>query len=106
MINIYHLTNFAAKQRDMFNIFLMICVTDSPLCYIGYGGRSVFCILVFILLIASGAMLIKGAMGLSVPAVLGPGFTVLVMAQRLFGKRVAAIRAEEEEKKARLVAKL
>lgn len=60
---------------------------------------SVFRIMVFILLIASGAMLIKGATGASALLVLGPVFTVLVLAQLLFGKKVAAIRAQEELRK-------
>lgn len=61
---------------------------------------SVFRIMVFILLIASGAMLIKGATGASALLVLGPVFAVLVLAQVLFGKKVAAIRAQEELRKA------
>ncbi|MCS2157909.1 sulfite exporter TauE/SafE family protein [Scandinavium sp. H11S7] len=64
---------------------------------------SVFRIMVFILLIASGAMLIKGATGASALLVLGPVFAVLVLAQVLFGKKVAAIRAQEELRKARMV---
>jgi uncharacterized membrane protein YfcA len=64
---------------------------------------SVFRIMVFILLIASGAMLIKGATGASALLVLGPVFAVLVLAQVLFGKKVAAIRAQEELRKASMV---
>lgn len=60
---------------------------------------SVFRIMVFILLIASGAMLIKGATGASALLVLGPVFAVLILAQLLFGKKVAAIRAQEELRK-------
>ncbi|WP_447887335.1 sulfite exporter TauE/SafE family protein [Serratia fonticola] len=60
---------------------------------------SVFRIMVFILLIASGAMLIKGATGASTLLVLGPVFTVLVLVQLLFGKKVATIRAQEELRK-------
>lgn len=63
---------------------------------------SVFRIMVFILLIASGAMLIKGATGMSALMALGPVFVVLIMAQCLFGKKVAAIRAQEERRKAAL----
>lgn len=64
---------------------------------------SVFRVMVFILLIASGAMLIKGATGVSALIVLGPVFAVLVLAQLLFGKKVAAIRAQEELRKANFV---
>jgi hypothetical protein len=60
---------------------------------------SVFRIMVFILLIASGAMLIKGATGISAMLALGPVFATLMVAQLIFGKKVAAIRAQEEAKK-------
>lgn len=63
---------------------------------------SVFRIMVFILLIASGAMLIKGATGASALLVLGPVFAVLVLAQLMFGKKVAVIRAQEELRKANM----
>lgn len=66
---------------------------------------SVFRIMVFILLIASGAMLIKGATGISALMALGPVFVVLVLAQLLFGKKVAAIRAQDEERKMNLAQK-
>ncbi|HEY3589414.1 MAG TPA: sulfite exporter TauE/SafE family protein [Buttiauxella sp.] len=64
---------------------------------------SVFRIMVFILLIASGAMLIKGATGASAVLVLGPVFAVLLLAQLLFGKKVAAIRAQEALRKASMI---
>ncbi|QKJ66560.1 sulfite exporter TauE/SafE family protein [Deefgea piscis] len=51
--------------------------------------------LVFILLIASGGMLIKGATGWPAYAVLGPVFALLGLLQLIFGKKIAAIRAEQ-----------
>ena len=60
---------------------------------------KVFRIMVFLLLIASGAMLIKGATGISALAALLPVFSVLVIFQVLFGKKVAAIRAADEAAK-------
>lgn len=60
---------------------------------------KVFRIMVFLLLIASGAMLIKGATGISALAALLPVFGVLVIFQMLFGKKVAAIRAADEAAK-------
>ncbi|AMH17864.1 sulfite exporter TauE/SafE family protein [Hafnia paralvei] len=60
---------------------------------------KVFRIMVFLLLIASGAMLIKGATGISALAALLPVFSVLVISQVLFGKKVAAIRAADEAAK-------
>ncbi|EHM37511.1 sulfite exporter TauE/SafE family protein [Hafnia alvei] len=60
---------------------------------------KVFRIMVFLLLIASGAMLIKGATGISALAALLPVFSVLVIFQMLFGKKVAAIRAADEAAK-------
>ncbi|HBR1991292.1 sulfite exporter TauE/SafE family protein [Klebsiella quasipneumoniae] len=59
---------------------------------------KVFRVIVFLLLIASGAMLIKGAIGISTLAALLPVFTLLALVQLIFGKKVAAIRAEEEAK--------
>jgi len=58
----------------------------------------VFRIMVFLLLIASGAMLIKGATGISALTALLPVFGLLALLQLLVGKRVAAIRAEEAQK--------
>lgn len=60
---------------------------------------KVFRIMVFLLLIASGAMLIKGATGISALAALLPVFSVLVIFQVLFGKKVATIRAADEAAK-------
>lgn len=60
---------------------------------------KVFRIMVFLLLIASGAMLIKGATGIPALAALLPVFSVLVIFQVLFGKKVAAIRAADEAAK-------
>ncbi|MCD7988451.1 MAG: sulfite exporter TauE/SafE family protein [Klebsiella quasipneumoniae] len=59
---------------------------------------KVFRVIVFLLLIASGAMLIKGAIGISTLSALLPVFTLLALVQLIFGKKVAAIRAEEEAK--------
>ncbi len=59
---------------------------------------KVFRVIVFLLLIASGAMLIKGAIGISTLAALLPVFSLLALLQLIFGKKVAAIRAEEEAK--------
>lgn len=56
----------------------------------------VFRVLVFLLLIASGAMLIKGALGISTLSALVPPFGVLAVLQLLFGKKVAAIRAADQ----------
>ncbi|WP_108650256.1 sulfite exporter TauE/SafE family protein [Dongshaea marina] len=56
---------------------------------------AVFRKLVFILLIASGSMLIKGAADLPAAWVLGSSFGLLIICQLLFGKKVAAIRAQE-----------
>ncbi|QHM74494.1 hypothetical protein C7M52_00429 [Mixta theicola] len=61
---------------------------------------KVFRIIVFLLLIASGAMLIKGAMGISALSALLPVFSLLVALQLMFGKKVAAIRAADEAAKA------
>ncbi|MDX6021354.1 sulfite exporter TauE/SafE family protein [Scandinavium sp. V105_16] len=57
---------------------------------------NVFRLMVFLLLIASGAMLIKGAMGISALSALLPPFALLLVLQLLFGKRVAAIRATNQ----------
>lgn len=59
----------------------------------------VFRIMVFILLIGSGAMLIKGASGLSAALCLGVAFGTLAVCQILFGKKVAAIRKLDAEEK-------
>jgi uncharacterized membrane protein YfcA len=59
---------------------------------------KVFRVLVFILLIASGAMLIKGALGISALAALVPPFALLVVLQVLFGKRISALRNAIEGK--------
>ncbi|EOE6855255.1 sulfite exporter TauE/SafE family protein [Cronobacter sakazakii] len=56
----------------------------------------VFRVLVFLLLIASGVMLIKGALGISTLSALVPPFGVLAVLQLLFGKKVAAIRAADQ----------
>ena len=61
---------------------------------------KIFRIMVFLLLIASGAMLIKGATGISALAALLPVFGLLLIIHLLFGKKVAAIRAADEATKA------
>jgi uncharacterized protein len=61
---------------------------------------KVFRIMVFLLLIASGAMLIKGAMGIPALYTLLPAFGTLLVLHLLFGKKVAAIRAADEAQKA------
>ncbi|WP_345829232.1 sulfite exporter TauE/SafE family protein [Pantoea sp. BRR-3P] len=58
-----------------------------------------FRIMVFLLLIASGAMLIKGATGISALSALLPVFGLLVILHLAFGKKVAAIRAADEANK-------
>lgn len=60
---------------------------------------KIFRIMVFLLLIASGAMLIKGAMGISALCALLPVFSLLIILQLIFGKKVAAIRAMDEAAK-------
>ncbi|MBB1199358.1 sulfite exporter TauE/SafE family protein [Enterobacteriaceae bacterium 89] len=57
---------------------------------------SVFRGMVFLLLIASGAMLIKGATGISAMSALLPAFGLLLVLHLLFGKKVAAIRAANQ----------
>jgi uncharacterized protein len=57
---------------------------------------SVFRVMVFLLLIASGAMLIKGATGISAMSALLPAFGLLLVLHLLFGKKVAAIRAANQ----------
>lgn len=57
---------------------------------------KVFRVMVFLLLIASGAMLIKGATGISALSALLPAFGLLLVLQILFGKKVAAIRAASQ----------
>ncbi|MRS17201.1 TSUP family transporter [Enterobacteriaceae bacterium RIT691] len=57
---------------------------------------KVFRVMVFLLLIASGAMLIKGATGISALMALAPAFGLLLVLHLLFGKKVAAIRAASE----------
>lgn len=57
---------------------------------------NVFRVMVFLLLIASGAMLIKGATGISTLSALLPVFGLLLVLQILFGKKVAAIRAASQ----------
>ncbi len=52
---------------------------------------KVFRVMVFLLLIASGSMLIKGALGIPAAAALLPPFTLLVILQLAFGKKVAAM---------------
>jgi len=59
---------------------------------------NTFRVVVFLLLITSGAMLIKGALGISTLSALMPVFAVLGLLQLLFGKKVAMIRAEEQAK--------
>nr|WP_318384438.1 sulfite exporter TauE/SafE family protein [uncultured Enterobacter sp.] len=61
---------------------------------------KIFRMVVFLLLIASGAMLIKGATGISALAALLPAFGTLAVLQLAFGKKVAAIRAADEAAKA------
>ncbi|HBR3928156.1 TPA: sulfite exporter TauE/SafE family protein [Klebsiella pneumoniae] len=56
----------------------------------------VFRVMVFLLLIASGAMLIKGATGISALSALLPAFGLLLVLHLLFGKKVAAIRAANQ----------
>lgn len=53
---------------------------------------KVFRVLVFLLLIASGAMLIKGAMGISAITALLPPFALLAVLQLLVGKKIAELR--------------
>ena len=60
---------------------------------------KIFRIMVFLLLIASGAMLIKGATGISALSALLPVFSLLIILQLIFGKKVAAIRAMDEAAK-------
>lgn len=60
---------------------------------------NVFRIMVFLLLIGSGAMLIKGATGISTAAALIPVFGLLIVLQLMFGKKVAAIREASEAEK-------
>lgn len=60
----------------------------------------VFRLMVFLLLIASGAMLIKGATGISAASALLPAFGLLAVLQLAFGRKVAAIRAADEAQKA------
>lgn len=60
---------------------------------------NTFRVVVFLLLIASGAMLIKGAMGISPLTALLPAFLLLAVLQLIFGKKVAALRAENEAAK-------
>ena len=57
---------------------------------------NVFRVMVFLLLIASGAMLIKGATGISTLSALLPVFGLLLVLQILFGKKVATIRAASQ----------
>lgn len=59
---------------------------------------NTFRVVVFLLLITSGAMLIKGALGISTLSALLPVFAVLGLLHLVFGKKVAAIRAEEQAK--------
>ena len=60
---------------------------------------KIFRIMVFLLLIASGAMLIKGATGISALSALLPVFSLLIILQLIFCKKVAAIRAMDEAAK-------
>ncbi|MGL5282363.1 MAG: sulfite exporter TauE/SafE family protein, partial [Plesiomonas shigelloides] len=60
---------------------------------------SIFRILVFILLIASGGMLIVGALKVPAWSILAPTFGLLAMGYLLFGKKIAAIRADDAKKK-------
>lgn len=48
---------------------------------------KVFRVMVFLLLIASGSMLIKGALGIPAAAALLPPFTLLVILQLAFAKK-------------------
>lgn len=57
---------------------------------------NIFRVMVFLLLIASGAMLIKGATGISALSALLPVFGLLLVLQLLFGKKVAALRAANQ----------
>ena len=57
---------------------------------------NIFRVMVFLLLIASGAMLIKGAPGISALSALLPVFGLLLVLQLLFGKKVAALRAANQ----------
>ncbi|MDU9552964.1 sulfite exporter TauE/SafE family protein, partial [Escherichia coli] len=59
---------------------------------------KVFRVMAFILLIASGSMLINGALGIPAAAALLPPFPSLVILQLAFGKTVAAIRRVEDSK--------
>ncbi|EBD5550189.1 sulfite exporter TauE/SafE family protein [Salmonella enterica] len=59
---------------------------------------KVFRVLVFLLLIASGAMLIKGAMDISTLTAILPPFALLAVLQLLFGKKIAEIRKADEGK--------
>ncbi|ENJ4070664.1 sulfite exporter TauE/SafE family protein [Enterobacter hormaechei] len=59
---------------------------------------NTFRVVVFLLLITSGAMLIKGALGISTLIAILPVFAVLGLLHLIFGKKVAAIRAEEQAK--------
>ena len=61
---------------------------------------KVFRLMVFLLLIASGAMLIKGATGISAASALLPAFGLLAVLQLAFGRKVVAIRAADEAQKA------
>ena len=59
---------------------------------------KVFRVLVFLLLIASGAMLIKGALGISAITALLPPFVLLAALQILLGKKIAEIRKVDASK--------
>ncbi len=59
---------------------------------------KVFRVLVFLLLIASGAMLIKGALGVSAATALLPPFVLLAILQILLGKKIAEIRKVDASK--------
>lgn len=54
---------------------------------------AIFRIVVFILLIASGSMLIVGALHIPAWQVLAPTFGLLAVGQILFGKKIASIRS-------------
>ena len=58
---------------------------------------SIFRIVVFILLIASGSMLIVGALHIPAWQVLAPTFGLLAVGQILFGKKTASIRAAHSD---------
>ncbi|MFB4358062.1 sulfite exporter TauE/SafE family protein [Pantoea sp. BS_4] len=58
---------------------------------------STFRLMVLLLLIASGAMLIKGALAIPAWSVLVPVFGLLAIMQWVLGKKVAAIRAETQQ---------